>query len=77
MEKFEIKVWYRYVVCGEQEKEFDCHVIEAKTIQDAVNIAESYYKSHSAIPFHFSFEGIRYYPTGLTKEDMFNLTQPT
>ena len=73
---FEITVWYRFVIAGECEKEYDIHKIEAKNLQDAVNKASDLYRSHSAIPFQFLYNGERQNPTIITKEDIFNLTAP-
>lgn len=73
---FEITVWYRFVVAGEQEKEFETHEIEAIDVQDAVNKASDLYRTHSAIPFQFLYKGEKQKPTIITKEDMFNLTAP-
>jgi hypothetical protein len=74
--EYEIEVWYRYVTNGEQEKETETHTIEADSVQEAVNIADSLYKSKSAIPFKFYYEGLEYKPNGLTKNELFNLTNP-
>ena len=74
---FEITVWYRFVVAGEQEKEFETHNIEASELQDAVNKASNLYKTHKAIPFQYLYKGEKYSPNNFTKEDIFNLTSPT
>lgn len=76
-QNFEITVWFRFVVAGEQEKDFDTHTIEAETIQEAVNKAADMYNSHRAIPFKYEYDGNCYSPTNFTKEDLFNLTSPT
>lgn len=53
LKKYEIRVWYRYVVKGEQQKDFEVHTIEAKNLNDAFIEAKSYYTSLSVIPFKF------------------------
>lgn len=73
---FEITVWYRFVVAGEQEKDFEVHNIEASELQKAVNKASDLYRSHRAIPFQFLYNGEKQKPTIITKEDIFNLTSP-
>jgi len=73
---FEITVWYRFVVAGEQEKDFEVHNIEASELQEAVNKASDLYRSHRAIPFQFLYNGEKQKPTIITKEDIFNLTSP-
>jgi len=77
MKKFEIEVWYRYVSFGEQETDFTIHPIMAVDVQSAVNIANSIYTSLKQIPFKFIHDGKKYQPEGLTKNDLFNLTDPT
>lgn len=73
---FDITVWYRFVIAGEQEKDFQVHTIEAETVQEAVNKAADMYNTHKAIPFVYEHEGQKYEPTNFTKEDLFNLTSP-
>ncbi|WP_445454068.1 hypothetical protein [Flavobacterium sp. 25HG05S-40] len=75
-QNFDITVWYRFVVAGEQEKDFDTHSISAPNVQEAVNKASDLYNSHKAIPFSYEYQGQKYSPTNFTKEDLFNLTQP-
>ena len=76
---FEITVWYRYVIAGEQEKDFEVHEIEAVDVQDAVNKASDMYNTHRAIPFAF-YEGnnkdVKLKPNNFSKEYLFNLTSP-
>jgi len=73
---FEITVWYRYVIAGEQEKDYQVHDIEASDLQEAVNKASDLYRTHKAIPFQFLYNGEKHSPNNLTKEDIFNLTSP-
>jgi hypothetical protein len=73
---FQITVWYRYVIAGEQEKDFEVHDIEASDLQEAVNKASDLYRTHRTIPFQFLYNGEKQKPTIITKEDMFNLTAP-
>ncbi len=73
---FIIEVWFRYVIGGEQESDFELHKIEAVTIQEAVNKASDLYNTLKAIPFKFLFQGEKYAPDNFTKEDLFNLTSP-
>jgi hypothetical protein len=73
---FEITVWYRFVVAGEQEKEHETHNIVATDLQDAVNKASDLYRTHRSIPFQFLFNGEKQKPTIITKQDIFNLTNP-
>jgi hypothetical protein len=57
MKKFEIVVWWRFVYCGEVEKDFQCFVIDALNLQEAVNKCSEKFTSHSRIPFgYYEFE---------------------
>lgn len=76
LEKFEIEVWYKYPSGGEIEKDFETHEIEAYSIQEAVDKAESLYSNKTAIPFKYYFNNTEYRPKGLTKSDLFHLTSP-
>lgn len=76
LKNFEITVWFRFVVAGEQEKDFHVHTILAETVQEAVNKSADLYNSHKAIPFAYEYNGEKYSPTNFTKEDLFNLTAP-
>ena len=51
MKTYKIEVWYRFVVNGEQEKEFETFEIVSDSAENAVKEALSKFKSHSAIPF--------------------------
>lgn len=73
---FEITVWYRYVIAGEQEKDFEVHDILASELQEAVNKASDLYRNRRTIPCDFIYKGQKQRPTIITKEDMFNLTAP-
>ena len=73
---FEITVWFRFIVEGEQEKDFQVHDIEASELQEAVNKASDLYRSHRAIPFQFLYKGQQQKPTIITKQDIFHLTAP-
>ncbi len=75
-QNFQLVVWFRYVIAGEQEKDFDVHNIEATNLQEAVNKASDLYRSHRAIPFQYLYNGEQQKPTIITKEDIFNLTAP-
>ena len=61
-EEFEILVWYRYVIAGEQEKEYDIHKVAAVDVQDAVNKSKLLYPSRARIPFAFYHNEIKYQP---------------
>lgn len=75
-QNFQILVWFRFVIKGEQEKDFEVHDIEANDIQEAVNKASDLYKNHKAIPFQFQCKGEKFAPNNFTKQDLFNLTSP-
>ena len=62
LDEFEIMVWFRYVIAGEQEKEYDIHKIAAVDVQDAVNKAELLYPSRARIPFAYYHNEIKYQP---------------
>lgn len=51
MKKYKIEVWYRFVSCGEQEKDFDIVEVEAKDESEAKRKALENYKGLSLIPF--------------------------
>lgn len=76
-QNFQILVWFRFVIDGEQEKDFEVHDITATDVQEAVNKASDLYKNHKAIPFQYLYKGEKYAPTNFTKEDLFNLTTPS
>lgn len=75
-QNFQILVWYRFVIGGEQEKDYEVHDIDADDVQEAVNKASDLYKTHKAIPFQFLYKGEKFAPTNFTKQDIFNLTSP-
>lgn len=75
-QNFQILVWFRFVVSGEQEKDFEVHNIEAESIQEAVNKASDEYKNHKAMPFQFLYKAEKFAPNNFTKQDLFNLTSP-
>lgn len=62
LDEFEITVWFRYVIAGEQEKEYDIHKIAAVDVQDAVNKAKLLYPSRARIPFAYYHNKIKYQP---------------
>ncbi len=47
----ELQVWFRYVVCGEQEKDFEVHSIESVSIEEAIIEVTKLYPSSRRIPF--------------------------
>lgn len=49
--KYKIEVWFRYVVNGEQEKDFEIHEVEADNEPQAKRIALKNYDNRSVIPF--------------------------
>lgn len=51
MKTYKIEVWYRFVVNGEQEKEFETFEIVSDSAENAVKEALSKFNSHNAIPF--------------------------
>jgi len=51
MKKFNVIVWFRFVVNGEQEKEMQDYTIEAIDGQSAISLALDKFKFLSAIPF--------------------------
>lgn len=52
MKNYTIEVWYRSVVNGEQEKDFERFEIKAKNFEEASNKALEDFKNPSnAIPF--------------------------
>ena len=59
---FEVIVWFRYAVAGEQEKDFNIHYIMAENIQGAINKAPDLYKYHSEIPFKYLHDYKEYKP---------------
>ncbi len=73
---YSIQVWYRSVVNGEQEKEYEIHDIEATSVQEAINKASDLYGSQKAIPFAYYYNDEKYAPTNFSKETLFNLTSP-
>lgn len=51
MKTYKIEVWYRFVVNGEQEKEFETFEIVSDSAENAGKEALSKFKSNNAIPF--------------------------
>lgn len=51
LNKYKVQVWFRFVVNGEQEKEFEIYEIFSNSSENAIKEALSNFKSHSAIPF--------------------------
>lgn len=51
MKTYKIEVWYRFVVNGEQEKEFEIFEIVSDNAENAVKEALSKFKSNNAMPF--------------------------
>ena len=51
MKTYKIEIWYRFVINGEQEKEFETFEIVSDTAENAVKEALNNFKSHNAIPF--------------------------
>jgi len=54
MKNYKIDVWYRYVSCGEVEKDFDIHNIVAKNEIEAIKLARELYPSRMKIPFQIN-----------------------
>lgn len=51
---FELKIWYRYTVKGEQEKDFDHFKVEALNIHTAFSfIKKIKFQSNSVIPISY------------------------
>lgn len=53
LKEFEILVWYRYSIAGEQEKDYQLHKVEAENVLEAVSKTSKLYQSLTAIPFAF------------------------
>ena len=51
LKEYKIKVWYRFTVNGECEKEYQIFEIISDSLENAIKEALSYFKGHSAIPF--------------------------
>lgn len=49
--KYKIQVWFRYVVNGQQEKDFEIHEVEADNEPKAKRKALKNYDNRSVIPF--------------------------
>ena len=64
---YTIIVWYRCVIAGEMEKDFQDYKINANNVQEAVNIVADNFNSRSAIPFSFEHNGQKYVPNNLDK----------
>lgn len=55
MKKYTLLIWYRYVVNGEQEKDFDIFEIEALGVHDAFKrICKRDFPNNSRIPFSYA-----------------------
>ncbi len=53
--KFEVRVWFRYSIANELEKDFSYHEIEAESKEEAEIKATKLYASNSVIPFKIEF----------------------
>jgi len=73
MKKYKIQVWYRFVIDGEIEKDFEIFDIESISLESAkAEIHEKYFSSHIRIPFKFELLD----DNSLTKLMLYNLTNP-
>ncbi len=52
-QQFIVTVWYRYVIAGEQEKDFDVHTVSATDEKEAAKFACQLYAGLKVIPFGF------------------------
>jgi hypothetical protein len=62
---FKIAVWYRYVVFGEQEKDYDMHEVEALSLKEALKKSLELYPSRSKIPFSLECGILTFKPSQL------------
>jgi hypothetical protein len=67
-QEFKIIVWYRCIRAGEMEKDYQDYKINAKNVQEAVNIVSEKFKSHAAIPFSYEHNGQKYSPNNFDKK---------
>lgn len=51
MKKYLVTIWFRYVLNGEQEKDFEIIEVEAENESQAKRLACDKFKNHSAIPY--------------------------
>lgn len=65
METYNINIWYRYVVNGEQEKDYQDYKIESSCLKEAMIEALSNFKSFSSIPFLIECGDIKMKPNEL------------
>lgn len=67
MQAYQITVWYRFVVFGEQEKDFEVHSVNATSLQEAVNKVADMYNSHRQIPFAYYYQDTKLAPNNFKK----------
>ena len=73
MKNYKIQIWYRFVIDGEIEKDFEIFDVEALSLESAkATIHEKYFSSHTRIPFKFELLD----DNSLTKLMLYNLTNP-
>ena len=52
--EFELKVWFRFMVNGEQEKDFEHYKIEALNVHEAFRfIKQKYFRTQKNIPISY------------------------
>ena len=54
---YKLEIWYKYVVAGEQEKDFDHHIVVADSLEDAVKKGLFFFNTESQIPFAVYHDG--------------------
>jgi len=62
MKTFNVTVHFRFVVKGEQEKDFDVLEIEADNLLDAFLDAKEQFKTKKYIPFQMECNGVTINP---------------
>ena len=79
---FELRVWFRYMVAGEQEKDFFHYEVDALNVHEAFKfIKQKYFKTQKCIPISYEriingkSDGKVYKPSHVDRNDV-NFEKP-
>ena len=63
--KYKVYVWYRFVIAGEQEKDYMDFEIEADSPKEAAIKSKEKFKSFAKIPFSIECDGLTFKPNNI------------
>jgi len=66
MKKFKIVVWFRYMVKGSEQKDFDVYQIDADNLEEALSQTKKFYDNYRGIiPFLYYHGKDKFKPTNI------------